>query len=67
MNDKTFILFIGVGFVVISVVGLCLFLKFIKKEKYDSPVLDLSNLIVILAFIASGIFGIFLLLYKIKQ
>ncbi len=66
MNDKTFILFIGVGFVVISVVGLYLFLKLIKKEKYDSPVLDLSNLKVILAFIAIGIFGIFLLLYKIK-
>ncbi len=65
MNDKTFVLFTGVVSVVISVVGLYLFLKVIKKEKYESPILDLSNLKMILGLIAIGIFGLFLIFYKI--
>lgn len=65
MNDKTSVLFIGIAFVVISFVGLFLFLKFIKKDKYESPVLGLSNLKVILSLIAIGIFGLFLIFYKI--
>ncbi|WP_313512491.1 hypothetical protein [Sphingobacterium sp.] len=65
MNDKNFVLLTGVAFVVICVVGLSLFLKFIKKEEYESPILDLSNLKVILALLAIGIFGLFLIFYKI--
>lgn len=65
MNDKNSVLFIGITFVVISVAGLYLFLKILKKDKYESPVLELSNLKVILSLISIGIFGLFLILYKI--
>lgn len=64
MNDKNSVLFIGIAFVVLSVVGLYLFLKFIKKDKYESPVLGLSNLKVILSLISIGVFGLFLIFYK---
>ena len=64
MNDNTFGLLIGFTFVLISVIGLYLFLKFIKKDKYESPVLELSNLKVILLLLAIGVFGLFLIFYK---
>lgn len=65
MNDKTLILFTGLTFVLISIVGLFLFFKFMRKDKYESPVLGLSNLNVILSLISIGVFGLFLIFYDL--
>lgn len=62
MKDVTFIMLSGTGLVLVSFVSIYLFLRFKRKDKYDSPILDLSNFKVLLSLLAIGLLGFLLLL-----
>lgn len=61
MNDNTFALIAGIILVLISIIGTYLFFKLMRKDRYDSSVLRVSNLKVILSLVAIGLFDVFLI------